>query len=113
MRSIEAPTRSDSIDALVVSQSLPSSLEMMRRQGPALPTPILLFSCSILLPTCFYPPVTVTRRFRGAAGAGVRPHPSSMTSKSSAVSERNSGFSTSLFQRASMVPLTYMSEPLS
>ena len=42
------------------------------------------------------------------------PRPSERTtSKSSAVSPRNAGFSTSLFHRASIVPVMYMSDPLS
>ena len=55
---------------------------------------------------------------RNPTKSGIRPpplhrQPSVMTSKSPAVRLRNAGFSSSLFQRASMAPLTYMSLPLS
>ena len=50
---------------------------------------------------------------RRRVGAESACHPSWTTSKSSAVSALNAGFSTSLFHRASIVPLMYMSEPLS
>src|SRR5262245_27338989 len=51
-------------------------------------------------------------RLVGAAGT-LGFQPSCTTSKSSAVSAENAGFKTPLFHRASIVPLMYMSDPLS
>src|ERR1051325_3202971 len=48
-----------------------------------------------------------------AGPAGGLPQPSAITSKSSALSDPNAGFRTSLFQCASIVPVVYMSLPLS
>ena len=50
----------------------------------------------------------------GEHGVPVVPRqPSSITSKSLAVSDAKAGFRMSLFHRGSNVPLTYISEPLS
>src|SRR5262249_19804700 len=49
-----------------------------------------------------------------AGGRGGAPfHPSCTTSKSLAMSAENAGLRIELFQRASIVPVMYMSEPLS
>src|SRR5262249_11051930 len=53
------------------------------------------------------------RRLVGAVGTAVARKPSFTTSKSEAFSDPKAGFSTSLFQRVSYVPLMYMSDPLS
>ena len=47
------------------------------------------------------------------AGRDFQRQPREITSKSSETSARKAGFSTSLFQRGSMVPVTNMSLPLS